>query len=679
LSAVGISVRLASQKIERESYKGLGVLNQSQFGDHGLRELTLRAIVLGGVITLAFTAANVYIGLKVGLTFATSIPAAVISMVVLRLFKSSSIYENNIVQTVASAAGTLAAIIFVLPGLVMIGWWQGFPYWTTTAITGLGGILGVMFSVPLRRTLVVDTDLPYPEGVAAAEVLRVGTGSRTGDAESRKGLSVLMVNGFASAAFFALSKTGLVVEQAAAYFRVGAGATGISISLSMAMIGAGHLIGISAGLAILTGIIIGSWMLLPILTASMALPGTAQHVATAIFRGEVRFFGAGVIGVAALWTFAKILGPIVAGLRSAIHASTARNHAGHVLPLAERDLPIGIVGSVVAAALALIALLLWHFLAGGPLAGHAAALIAATLVYIVVAGIIIASICGYMAGLVGASTSPVSGVGILAVIAAGLMLLVIAGGARQAGQSEAMVAYALIATAIVFGIATISNDNLQDLKTGQLVGATPWRQQVALVFGVIFGALVVPPVLGLLNDAYGFAGTPGAGPNALAAPQAALISALAQGVLGGHLNLRMLGFGAVVGVIAIAIDVGLGRAHRMRLPPLAIGLGIYLPMGVSLALVIGATIGHFYDGWTIRTANPAFAKRMGVLMATGLIVGESLFGVLYAGIVAGSGKNEPFALVGDSFATPALIGGATIFFVLIGLLYRRTTRRASGP
>jgi len=188
-------------------------LNQSQFGDHGLRELTLRAIVLGGLITLAFTAANVYIGLKVGLTFATSIPAAVISMVVLRLFKSSSIYENNIVQTVASAAGTLAAIIFVLPGLVMIGWWQGFPYWTTTAITGLGGILGVMFSVPLRRTLVVDTDLPYPEGVAAAEVLRVGTGSRTGDAESRKGLGVLMVNGFASAAFFALSKTGLVVNE----------------------------------------------------------------------------------------------------------------------------------------------------------------------------------------------------------------------------------------------------------------------------------------------------------------------------------------------------------------------------------------------------------------------------------------------------------------------------------
>jgi putative OPT family oligopeptide transporter len=325
-----------------------------------------------------------------------------------------------------------------------------------------------------------------------------------------------------------------------------------------------------------------------------------------------------------------------------------------------------------------IALLSWQFIAPGPLAGHATALIAATLVYVVVAGVIIASICGYMAGLVGASTSPVSGVGILAVIAAGLLLLAIAGGARQPGQSNAMVAYALFATAIVFGIATISNDNLQDLKTGQLVGATPWRQQVALVFGVIFGALVISPVLGLLNSAYGFTGAPGAGPNALPAPQAALISALAQGVLGGHLNLRMLGFGAVVGVIAIAIDVALGRARRMRLPPLAIGLGIYLPMAVSLALAIGAVIGHYYDRWTKRSANPAFAKRMGVLMATGLIVGESLFGVLYAGIVASSGKNEPFALVGDGFATCALIGGAVIFFVLIGLLYRRTIARVSG-
>jgi putative OPT family oligopeptide transporter len=639
--------------------------------DHGVAELTVRAILLGGLITLAFTAANVYLGLKVGLTFATSIPAAVISMAVLRLFKSSSIFENNIVQTVASAAGTLAAIIFVLPGLVMIGWWHGFPYWMTMAATGLGGILGVMFSVPLRRALVVNSDLPYPEGVAAAEVLLVGDQSRDGNEESRQGLAAIMVSSVVSAAFFALSQTRLVVDEAAVYFRVGARATGVSASLSMALVGVGHLVGISVGMAMFVGILIGWGIVVPLLTGGTAAE-SAQHVALAVFRTDIRFLGAGVIGVAALWTFSRILGPIIAGLRSAMAASSARAVHGHVLPLVERDLPIKIVGGITAAALALIALLLWQFIAGGPLAAHAPVLITATLVFVLVAGIVIASITGYMAGLIGASNSPVSGVGILAVVAAAFMLMAVIGRSTDPGQTSAMVAYALFATGIVFGIATISNDNLQDLKTGQLVGATPWRQQVALVFGVIFGSLVIPPVLSLLNSAYGFAGSAGAGPKALAAPQAALISALAQGVLGGHLNLRMLEYGALLGVFLIAVDALLGRAGRIRLPPLAIGLGIYLPMGATLPVVIGAVTGYYYDRWADRTARPAFAKRMGVLMATGMIVGESLFGVLYAGIVVVSGQNAPFALVGDGFETLALIGGAIIFLVLIGLLYRRT-------
>ena len=645
----------------------------------GRVELTLRAIVLGGVITLAFTAANVYLGLKVALTFATSIPAAVISMAVLRLFRSTSILENNIVQTVASAAGTLAAIIFVLPGLVIVGWWQGFPFWTSAAVTGLGGILGVMFSVPLRRALVVDTDLPYPEGVAAAEVLRVGTDSRRGDAEGRAGLAVLALNAGASALFFALTKTRLLAEEAAVYFRTGAGATGIASGLSLALIGVGHLIGLSGGLAMLAGIAIGWWIVLPVLTATAGMPGPAEQAALTVFRTDVRFFGAGVIGVAALWTFVRILGPIVAGLRSAIAAARARASGARELPLVERDLPIGIVAASSAATLAAIGVLLWRFIQGGPLAGHAPALIAATLLFVFAAGLVIASICGYMAGLVGASTSPVSGVGILAVVTAGLMLLAIFGRGTEPAQSRAMIAYALFATALVFGIATVSNDNLQDLKTGQLVGATPWRQQAALVAGVIFGALVVPPVLNLLNAAYGFAGAAGAGPNALPAPQAALISALAQGLLGGHLNLRMLQLGALVGVAAIAVDLALGRARWMRLPPLAVGLGIYLPMGATLPIVIGAVTGHLYDRRAARAGNPSLYRRMGVLMATGLIVGESLFGVLYAGIVVGSGRGEPFALAGEGFAPYALIGGAAVFFALVGLLYRHAASFSPGP
>ena len=638
--------------------------------DHGLPELTLRAIMLGALITLAFTAANVYLGLKVGLTFATSIPAAVISMAVLRLFKSSSIYENNIVQTVASAAGTLSAIIFVLPGLVIVGWWHGFPYWMTMAATGLGGILGVMFSVPLRRALVVNTDLPYPEGRAAAEVLLIGEGSRDGDEQSRQGLKAIVVSSIASAAYFALSQTRLVVDEAAMYFRVGSGASGIAASLSMALVGVGHLVGLSVGMAMLVGIVFGWGFMVPVLTGGLAADASAQSAALAAFRTDIRFFGAGVIGIAALWTFSTILGPIAAGLKSAMAASSARAQA-RVLPLVERDLPIKTVGIVIVATLALIAVLMSQFIAGSALVPHAPLLILVTVAYVLVSGLVIASITGYMAGLIGASNSPVSGVGILAVLAAAFMVLAVVGRGSVA-QSQAMVAYALFATGIVFGVATIANDNLQDLKTGQLVGATPWRQQVALVFGVIFGALIIPPVLSLLNTAYGFAGTPGSGSNALAAPQAALISALAQGVLGGSLNLRMLERGALFGAFVIAGDAILGRAKRMRLPPLAIGLGIYLPMSATLPVVAGAVIGYYYDRWAERTARPEFAKRTGVLMATGMIVGESLFGVIYAGIVVVSGKGAPFALAGDGFATPALIGGAVIFAVMIALLYRRT-------
>jgi putative OPT family oligopeptide transporter len=641
-----------------------------------IRELTIRSIILGGLLTLVFTAANVYLGLKVGLTFATSIPAAVISMAVLRWFSDSTILENNIVQTVASAAGTLAAIIFVLPGLVMIGYWQGFPFVTTTAITMLGGILGVLFSVPLRRAMVVDSPLPFPEGRAAAEVLQVGSNSRAGEDESSKGLSVLVWSSLVSAGFAILTQTRLVAAEASAWFRAGAGATGISGGLSFALMGVGHLVGISVGMAMFLGLVIGWWILLPILTAQMPMDGGAQAWAGAIFTQHVRFFGAGVIGVAAVWTLLKIAGPVLGGIRSAMAASAARR-GGEALALEERDLPIAIVGLGSLAILVPIAWLLWTVIAGGPLAGSAALLIAGALIFVLVIGLMIAAVCGYMAGLIGASNSPVSGIGILSVVAASLMLVGLFGRETPPGTSEALVAYALIVTGIVFGIATISNDNLQDLKTGQLVGATPWRQQVALIFGVIFGSLVVPPVLEVLYKAFGFAGMPGAGPEALAAPQAALISALAKGVLGGDLNWTMIGYGALTGVGLVLLDETLGRAKKLRLPPLAVGIGIYLPMAAVLPVVIGAVIGYYYDRWADKRVKPEFARRMGVLAATGLIVGESLWGVVFAGIVAGSGSDAPLAVAGEGFETVAVLAGAALFVLLAAWIYRRTMKLAS--
>lgn len=643
-------------------------------------ELTVRGILLGGLITLLFTAANVYLGLKVGLTFATSIPAAVISMAILRYLPGATILENNIVQTVASAAGTLAAIIFVLPGLVMIGWWQGFPYLLTAGITMTGGILGVMFSVPLRRALVVDTDLPYPEGRAAAEVLMVGAGSRAGEAESGKGLKLIVVNAIVSAGFALLTQTKLVVAEAAQFFRVGSGATAISGGLSFALIGAGHLVGLSVGLAMFAGVVIGWWVALPILTGlSPAAAGVGLEAwVGGVFRTDVRFLGAGVIGVAAIWTLLKIIGPVIAGIRSSIAASAAKR-SGATLALGERDLPIGIVGIVSLATLVPIAGLLWSVIAGGPLAGSAVVLIASALVFVLVLGLVIAAVCGYMAGLIGASNSPVSGIGILSVLAASLMLVGLFGRGAGADTTQALVAYALIVTGIVFGVATISNDNLQDLKTGQLVGATPWKQQVALIFGVIFGSLVVPPVLELLATTLGFQGAPGAGPNALAAPQAALISALAKGVLGGNLNWAMIGYGALIGVGVIALDEALGRTGKLRLPPLGVGLGVYLPMAVTLPVVLGAVIGALYDRWADRTPDVEFAKRMGVLTATGMIVGESLWGVAFAVIVYVTGSDAPLAVAPAGFDTIALIGGTIAFLALVAGLYRLTRRSVTQP
>lgn len=639
-----------------------------------MRELTLRSVILGGLLTLLFTAANVYLGLKVGLTFATSIPAAVISMAILRLLRGGTILENNIVQTIASAAGTLSAIIFVLPGLVILGYWQGFPFVTTAAVCATGGILGVMFSVPLRRALVTGSDLPYPEGMAAAEVLRIGSAEGSGAAENQQGLRTIIVTSLASAGISLLIAMKLMVGEIAKYVRVGAGATGAATSLSYALLGVGHLVGLSVGMAMLTGIVI-TWLgLVPYFSQGVA-GADVVAIANGVFRAKARFIGAGTIGVAAIWTLLKIIGPIISGIRSALAANAARG-SGETLPLAERDLPIKQVALVILATMIPIAFLLWQFIAGGPLAVHSSVLIATTVVYILLAGVVIASVCGYMAGLIGASNSPISGVGILAVVGVSLMMLAFIGRGSDVTTTEAMVAYALFATAIVFGIATISNDNLQDLKTGQVVGATPWRQQVALVIGVGFGSLAIPGVLDLLNNAFGFAGAPGAREQALAAPQALLISALAKGVLGGDLEWPLLGLGAVIGVVIIAIDELLGRSGKLRLPPLGVGMGVYLPMSLTLLIVVGSVIGTRYDAWAERQPDPETAKRFGVLAATGLIVGESLFGVAFAGIVAATGKDAPLAVVGTDFEPIALWGGLAVFTGLVWWIYRYT-RRAS--
>jgi putative OPT family oligopeptide transporter len=672
---------------------GSHIVNANQQMRESTRaELTIRGLIIGIVITLVFTAANVYAGLKAGLTFSTSIPAAVISMALLKAVRDATIQENNIVQTVASAAGTLSSIIFVLPGLIMIGWWTSFPFWVSFGICVTGGILGVMYSIPLRRALVTTSDLPYPEGVACAEVLKVGShpdkelGTHDVDIEhGRAGVLAVLWGSILSAIFYVIVQTKIFASDVAQYFHLDrrGSATGFDFSLSFMLLGVGHLVGLWVGVAMGVGALVGWAGAVPLFTAWHPAAGDAADVAQGAWSHYVRYVGAGSIGVAAVWTLAKLVKPVLAGLAGAMRAARARK-AGKTdtLPITERDIPIGIVGLVSLLCLIPVAYLLWHFAVISGLGDHALLLVLGGVLFVVVLSFVVSAVCGYMAGLIWSSNSPLSGIGILVVVIAALLLVFSLQShvTRDAGKS--LVAFALFVTAVVFAVASIANNNLQDLKTGQLVNATPEKQQWALVIGVIAGAVVIPPVMNLLNQAYGFNGAPGAIPaRALAAPQAGLISALAQGVITHNIDWSLIGGGAMIGIGIIALDEILARvAGGARLPPLAVGLGIYLPTSTTLMVVVGAIIGAIFDRRAEGGPKPEATKQLGVLLASGLIVGESLLAVIVAALVAFADKlgfsnpKEPLALVGRGFETAGIIIGGAAFAAIVFVLYRWVLR-----
>ncbi|GAC1329521.1 MAG: oligopeptide transporter, OPT family [Collimonas sp.] len=663
-----------------------------------LPELTLRGIILGALITVVFTASNVYLGLKVGLTFSSAIPAAVISMAVLRMFKSANILENNMVQTQASAAGTLSSIIFILPGLVMIGYWQGFPYWQTLAICAAGGMLGVMFTIPLRHAMVVQSDLPYPEGVAAAEILRVGSAEVELDAVTGKagtkaesGIVDIMAGGF-TAAIVTLFSSGFRVlgEGLNLWFAAGPAVVRLSAGFSLALLGAGYLIGIVAGIAMLIGLLIAWGVAVPVLTSMHSIPdGMAlAKYATGLWSKDVRFIGAGTIGVAAVWTLITLFKPMLEGVKTSFQALRGGNGRIHI-PRTERDLAPGWIIAITLALVAILVATFASFLSAAPLsAGMVWGLVAYSVLFAVIFGFLIAAACGYMAGLIGSSASPISGVGIVAVVLISLLILLVGSGdgllATESGNKLG-IALAIFTTSAVIAVATISNDNLQDLKTGWLVGATPWRQQVALLIGCVAGAVVIPPVLELLYNAYGFAGAmPRAEmdvAHALSAPQATLMTAIATGIFTHQLNWDMILIGLGLGVVLVAIDEILRhRGGVARLPVLAVGIGIYLPPTVASTLVLGTLLAWVIERILKKRAQKQglpyaqFAEapnRRGVLLASGLIVGESLVGVLLAAIIGVTGNDSPLALVGGTFENTAQWLGLIVFAAVAWVFSRR--------
>lgn len=598
--------------------------------DTKLPELTLRGMLLGAVLTVIFTASNVYLGLKAGLTFSSAIPAAVISMAALRMAKGSNILENNMVQTQASAAGTLATLIFIIPGLLMIGYWQEFEFWQTLLVSACGGCLGVLFTIPLRRTMVVHSDLPYPEGRAAAEILKMGDAS-TGNASGGT-KELLCGSGLAGIVAFLTSGLQVLTGELSLWFPVGRGITQLSLGYSSALVGAGYLIGIASGLALLIGIFLAWGIMIPYFTMTgIPADGQAmQQFAQACYTDKVRLIGAGVMGVAAIWTLLKMSRSVIDGIKESIRSArrTEQEQERHRM---DTDMSFSSVRLIFCVTVLGLLGTFYSFVhpEGLPF-GQTMAFAVTGVALSVVIGFLVAAACAYMAGLVGTSSSPISGVGILAVIVSSLVVMALCnllGIFALPGGEKFATATAIFTTSIILAISCFSNDNMQDLKTGWLVGATPWKQQAALILGCLAGSFVIPPILNMLYHAYGFTGAlprPDMNPEAaLSAPQATLMTMIARGIFSSNLAWEYIYFGIGLGVVIVFIDSMLqSHTRSLCLPPLAVGIGIYLPPSLQTPLVVGAVMSYLLERRMEKGMSDVEAgKQRGTLFASGLIVG----------------------------------------------------------
>lgn len=655
--------------------------------NENLKELTVRGIILGALITVIFTASNVYLGLKVGVTFASSIPAAVISMAVLKFFKDSSILENNMVQTQASSAGTLSSVIFVLPGLLMMGYWQDFPFWQTMLICAAGGTLGVLFTIPLRRAMVVNSNLPYPEGVAAAEILKAGN-----HADGDSGVKDIAYGGvLAGLVAFLTNGLRVMADGASAWIQTGKAAFQLPMGFSLALLGAGYLIGIVGGIAMLIGVILTWGVAVPYFTMSEDIAADASLIDSAmtVWKTKVRYIGVGTIGIAAIWTLLILMKPMIEGMVHSFRMLKGGQEASeHRIDI---DLSPKTMIYILIATVALIVISLHHFIAAAPISPELSILLVVVCTFLAVfIGFFVAAASGYMAGLVGSSSSPISGIGIISVIVISLVLVSIGNASglfETVDGQKFLTALTLFTASIVITTACISNDNLQDLKTGLLVEATPWRQQVALIIGCFVGALVIAPVLEILYHAYGFSGAlprPDMDPSqALSAPQATLMTAISQGIFTNKLEWTYILTGVGLGAVLITIDAFLKKVSNkvFSLPVIAVWIGIYLPPSINTPVIVGAFLAWIMARHIAKLGNKevsAKAERFGTLFSAGLIVGESLMGVILAFIIAASvttgGSEAPLSLNLENWDTIGEWFGLIVFIVGIVIFASRVLR-----
>lgn len=663
-----------------------------------LMELTGRGILLGALITIVFTSSNVYLGLKVGLTFSSSIPAAVISMAVLSFFARSNILENNMVQTQASAAGTLSAVIFVLPALLMIGYWNHFHFMQTMLICMAGGALGVIFSIPLRRTMVVNSPLPYPEGVAAAEILIAG--HQDEDSQNEGGAKDILFGGIVAAIVcFCTTGLHLLVDQVGIWFSKGRAIFQIPLGFSLALLSAGYLMGLTAGLAMLIGAVLTWGCFVPYFTSQMVdASGSISDIAMGVWTSKVRFIGAGTLAIAAVWTLLTLLKPMVEGIKMSFRAIQDSAH-GVIIERTDLDMSMRSLILLSAALMVVLVVTFYSFVSAAPFSPVLAwGLVAFAVVMVFLIGFFIAAACGYMAGLIGSSNSPISGIGVIAIIIISALLVAMDSALAIFTSDEGRqfgMALAIFITTAVVSVAAISNDNLQDLKTGYLVGATPKNQQIALLIGCVVGATIIAPTLRILYEAYGFSGAPLPRPDMdltdmLSAPQATLMMTVTEGIFAHNLDWNMLIIGLAVGASVIGVDLALSRLRiQTRISALAVGLGIYLPPSITAAIIIGSFMSLFVHrrmkakDARDHTAHDEHNKK-GVLIASGFIVGESLTGVVLAiavllSLSMGYG-DEPFGLdallsgiFGGNLAMVQNAASILVFAAICAIFFRKST------
>ncbi|WP_295798666.1 OPT family oligopeptide transporter [uncultured Microbulbifer sp.] len=653
-----------------------------------ISEITIKALILGALLSAVLSAANAYIGLLVGLTVSASIPAAATSMGILRLFRRSTILENNMVQTAASAGESLAAgIIFTLPALVMMGAWAGY-HWGTMALIGiLGGVLGVAFTIPLRRALIVETELAFPEGMATAQVLKTGGIETDKDhpeyrpnAEAKRGFRVLLVAAGLGGLIKLLESGVGLLAGGVATTRHWLGGNWLftgDITLSPALLGVGYIVGLNVAVLVFLGGVIGTIIGVPLNwlvngDELMALAGVTgdmgswsaqdwENLAGASWQ-QCRRIGVGAMMVGGVWSLITLARPLVEGVRASLHAHRQAK-AGQVALRTEQDMPIPYVSLLVLLSAVPLYFIFLYALDGYPGRFWIAGIMS---LLMLVLGFVFASVAGYMAGLVGSSNNPISGVTIATVIVSALILLQLMGNEGIAGKLGPIAVMYL--AGMICSAAAIAGDNMQDLKCGHLLGATPWRQQVFQIIGVCAAAGAIPLVLSVLDQGYGIGRVSPVNPEAtpLSAPQASLMRDLSTGIFGAGIEWNFIFIGFGLAVLLIVLDqIQKSRGAHFRFPVLAVAVGVYLPLGLSIPIFLGGLLAHWQQRRRAgRTGQGEEAGGDGLLLASGLITGEALMGVIVAILAVTAPGKVPY--LGDVALAPWLgLAGLALCFLYL--------------